>query len=148
MRAKTIIGWRECVELPTLEVGAIKAKIDTGARTSALHAFDIRRFKKDDVAWVRFTLHPLKKKRRPQVVCEAKIVGIRTVTSSNGAREKRIFINTHAQLGPYKFPIEISLTNRDEMGYRMLLGRQALNRRFIVDSGISYTFGKKEGKVS
>ena len=148
MVAKTIIGWRECVELPSLEVGAIKAKIDTGARTSALHAFDIKRFKKGDVAWVRFTLHPLKKKRRPQVECEAKVVGVRTVTSSNGAREKRIFISTHAQLGPYKFPIEISLTNRDEMGYRMLLGRQALKRRFIVDSGISYTFGKKEGKVS
>ena len=82
------------------------------------------------------------------MVCEAKFVDIRNVTSSNGARERRIFITTQVQLGPYKFPIELSLTNRDEMGYRMLLGRQALKRRFIVDSGISYTFGKKEGQVS
>ncbi len=148
VRAKTIIGWRECVGLPGLGVGAVKAKIDTGARTSALHAFNVRRFKKGDEAWVRFTVHPIKRKRKPQVVCEAKFVDIRYVTSSNGVRERRIFITTQVQLGPYKFPIELSLTNRDEMGYRMLLGRQALKRRFIVDSGISYTFGKKEGQVS
>ena len=94
MRAKTIIGWRECVGLPGLGVGAVKAKIDTGARTSALHAFNVRRFKKGDEAWVRFTVHPIKRKRKPQVVCEAKFVDIRYVTSSNGVRERRIFITT------------------------------------------------------
>jgi len=147
MRAKTIIGWRECVGLPGLGIGTVKAKIDTGAMTSALHAFNVRRFKKGDEAWVHFTLHPVRQRRNPQVLCEAKISDIRLVTSSNGARERRIFITTQVQLGPYKFPAELSLTNRDEMGYRMLLGRKALKRRFIVDSAGSYTFGKKEGKV-
>jgi len=147
VRAKTIIGWRECVGLPTLGVGAVKAKIDTGARTSALHAFNVRRFKRGEEDWVRFTLHPVRKRRHPQIRCEAKVSDVREVTSSNGTRERRIFIKTSVQLGPYKVPVELSLSNRDEMGYRMLLGRQALRRRFIVDSAISYTFGKKEGQV-
>ena len=145
MKARTIIGWREVVALPEFGIDEIKAKIDTGARTSAIHAFKVVRFMKDEEEWVRFKIHPRARRRKPEFVCEARILGIRSVTSSNGIREKRIFIKTRLKLGPYTFPVELSLTNRDEMGYRMLIGRSALKKRFIVDSGSSYTF-VKEGK--
>lgn len=141
MKAKTIIGWRECIGLPDFGVDQIKAKIDSGAKTSSLHAFKPRRFKRDGEDWVRFVVHPKRRKKSGAVVCEAKIIDIRSVTSSNGVRERRIFIATRFKLGPYIFPVEVSLANRDEMGYRMLVGRQALKERFIVDSSHAYTFG-------
>lgn len=147
MKAKTIIGWRECVGLPDFGVDQIKAKIDTGARTSSLHAFKPRRFKKDDEDWVHFIVHPMRRKKSGAVACEARIIDIRTVTSSNGARERRIFIATRFKLGPYTFPVEVSLANRDEMGYRMLVGRQALKKRFIVDPSTAYTFGGEIRKI-
>lgn len=142
MKARTIIGWREIVALPDLGVDTIKAKVDTGARTSAIHAFDVHRFKKGNDDWVRFTLHPRQRRRWPEVTCEARVIGIRQVMSSNGARERRMFIKTRLKIGPYTFPIELSLATRDEMGYRILIGRTALRKRFIVDSGSSYTFVK------
>ena len=111
MKAKTIIGWRECVGLPEFGVGQIKAKIDTGARTSSLHAFKPRRFKKDDEDWVRFIIHPKRRKKSGAVTCEAKVIDTRVVVSSNGARERRMFIATNFRLGPYTFPAEVSLTN-------------------------------------
>lgn len=146
MKAKTIIGWREKVALPDLGIEGVKAKIDTGAQTSSLHAFNARKFKKDGEDWVRFTVHPVKRRRKPAIVCEGKIVDIRTVVSSNGARDRRPVIVTTMQLGPFKKKIELTLTNRDEMGYRMLVGRQALQRMFVVDSGASYTFGGRKEK--
>lgn len=141
MRARTIIGWRECVGLPDFGIDEIKAKVDTGARTSAIHAFKIKHFKKDDEDWVRFKIHPRQRRRKPEFECEARMVDIRTVTSSNGQREKRVFIKTRMKIGPYLFPVELSLANRDEMGFRMLIGRGALKKRFIVDSASSYTLG-------
>ncbi len=146
MKARTIIGWRECVGLPDLGLETIKAKIDTGARTSTLHAFNARRFKKDGEDWVRFIVHPKKGRRRPEILCEAKIIDIRNVTSSNGARERRPVIVTTLQLGPFKKQIELTLTNRDEMGFRMLVGREALRKTFVVDSGSSYTLGGEKRK--
>ncbi len=148
MRAKIIIGWRETVGLPDYGIEAIKAKIDTGAKTSSLHAFGVRHFKKDEEDWVRFKIHPRQRRKTPEILCEAKVLDVRPVVSSNGAKERRIFIKTRLKVGPYTFPIEVSLSSRDEMGYRFLIGRQALNKRFVVDSGISYTIGNPKRKKS
>ena len=148
MKARTIIGWRECIGLPDFGIEDIKAKVDTGARTSAIHAFRIKRFTKDGEDWVRFKIHPRQRRRKPEIECEAKVVDVRAVTSSNGQRERRVFIKTRLKVGPYLFPAEISLANRDEMGFRMLIGRQALKKRFIVDSSSSYTLGRGGGSTS
>lgn len=126
--------------MPEFGIPEVKAKIDTGARTSAIHAFNTRRFKKNGQTWVRFKLHPRKRRRKPEVLCEARIVDFREVMSSNGRAERRPVIETDLQLGPYKRKIELTLTNRDQMGYRMLVGREALRKMFVVDPGSSYTF--------
>ena len=141
MRSKMIIGWREWCSLPDLELPGIAAKIDTGAKTSSLHAFEIERFEKHGEQWVRFFIHPLKRHRRPEIKCQAKLADERTVTSSNGTTEHRYVINTTMILGSYTFATELTLTNRDEMGFRMLIGRQSLQKRFVVDPSLSYTLG-------
>ena len=124
--------------MPELGVDKVKAKIDTGARTSAIHAFEIRPFDRDGERRVRFSLHPVQHRREPVVYCEAPVVDERTVTSSNGKQEHRYVIETTLKLGEASWPIEMTLTNRDEMGFRMLLGRAALRRRFVVDPGSSF----------
>jgi hypothetical protein len=137
-RAKSEIGWREWVALPNLGVDRIKAKIDTGARTSALHAFEIRPTERNGEKYVRFSLHPVQHRRKPLVDCEARVIDERVVTSSNGERQHRYVIETTVQLGETSWPIEVTLTNRDELGFRMLLGRRAVRRRFLVDPGSSF----------
>lgn len=145
-RTKTVIGWREWVALPRLGVEQIKVKIDTGARTSAIHAFDIRPFERDGRRFVRFWLHPVQHHRLPAVDCEAPVIGERIITSSNGEKEHRFVIETDVTLGENTWPIELTLTNRDEMGFRMLLGRRAVRKRFVVDPGSSFRLsGKKAG---
>lgn len=139
-----IIGWREWCSLPDLALPGLAAKIDTGARTSSLHAFRIRRFSRDGDEWVRFFVHPVQRHRHPEIACEAKVVERRAVTSSNGKSQLRPVISTTLTLGVYSFVTELTLTNRDEMGYRMLIGRQSLTRRFVVDPGLSYTLGEYE----
>jgi hypothetical protein len=143
-----IIGWREWVSLPDLKVDAVKAKIDTGARTSALHAFRIEPFRHEDEAWVRFELHPLQRSRAMQVTSEARVIDERSVRSSNGRMDRRYIIKTLLRLGDVAWPIELSLANRDEMGFRMLLGRTALRGRTVIEPGRSFLLGAAAARLA
>ena len=140
------IGWREWVALPDLKVGAIKAKIDTGARTSALHAYRIEPFRRAGALWLRFELHPLQRSDAMKVVCEARAVDERAVRNSGGRVERRYIIRTSLKLGEEIWPIELALANRDQMGFRMLLGRTALEGRAVIEPGRSYLLGARAPK--
>jgi hypothetical protein len=137
------IGWREWVGLPDLRVDAIKAKIDTGARTSALHAYRIEPVRRGGALWIRFELHPMQRSERMKVTCEARAIDERTVRNSGGGVERRYIIVTLLQLGDQSWPIELALANRDQMGFRMLLGRTALQGRALIEPGRSYLFGAR-----
>ncbi|MCA8999986.1 MAG: ATP-dependent zinc protease [Planctomycetaceae bacterium] len=133
-----IIGWREWVRLPNLNVGSIKAKIDTGARTSSLHAFNVERFRQTGKDFVRFEVHPLQRSGKGAIRVEMELADCRLVKSSSGHQNERPVILTPVELMGQTWEIELTLANRDEMGFRMLLGRQAIRHRFLVDSGQSY----------
>ena len=137
-----VIGWREWVALPEFGVDAIKAKIDTGARSLALHAFNMKRFRRRGVRMVRFEIHPIQRSSSDSVTVEAKVIEDRTVRSSNGKVERRPVIRTTIKMYDREWDIELTLTNRDEMGFRMLLGRQALSKRFLIDAGRSFLTGR------
>lgn len=143
---KIIIGWREWVGLPELGVTGIKAKLDTGARTSSIHAFNVTQFDKPTGMWVSFVIHPVQGRKLPEIACSLPVLGRRVVTSSNGARETRYVVKTSLGLGGMSWPIELTLTNRDEMGFRMLIGREAMRRRVLVDPGKSYQLGRFTNK--
>lgn len=134
----TTIGWREWLTFPELCESPVKAKIDTGARTSAMHAFDLRVVHVDGVAIARFELHPHQRSAAESTPVELPIRGYRRVRSSNGRSETRPVVITRATLGPVTWPIELTLTSRDAMGFRLLLGRAALRRRFMIDPGRSF----------
>ncbi len=136
------VGWREWVALPDLGLPSIKAKVDTGARTSALHAHNVRIFRRKGVRWVRFNVWPLQKAKEPEIICEAPIVGERTVSDSGGHRESRIVIVTDLLLGEMRYPIEMTITRRDTMLFRMLLGRTAMKGRLLVNPGASFLTGR------
>lgn len=145
-RDRHAVGWREWVALPALGVQRIKAKLDTGARTSAIHAWDIALRRIDGEPWVAFTLHPLQRNDRIRKACLARVVDRRYVTNSGGRRERRYVIETVLRIGKLEWPIELSITNRDEMGFRMLIGRTAMTGRLIVDPSRSYVIGKRKRK--
>lgn len=132
------LGWREWVALPELGVERIKVKVDTGARTSALHAYRIRYFRRDGEDWVRFQIHPIQRDARTTIEAEAQLVTRRRVRSSSGHERLRPVIRTTIVLGDQGWPIELTLVRRDMMGFRMLLGRSAVRRRFLVDPGSSF----------
>ena len=139
---KTTLGWREWVALPELGIAALKAKVDTGARTSTLHAFRMETVEVDGKLRVRFAIHPFQKRTDVVVECEADIVDRREVTDSGGHKELRYVIRTPVHLAGRDIPVEITLTDRDTMKFRMLLGRTTLREGFVVDPGGSYLTGK------
>jgi hypothetical protein len=139
-----IIGWREYLSLPKLGISNIKAKIDTGARSSALHAFEIEHFEEGETSKVRFKVHPQQRNSHLTVVAEAELLEQREVRNSGGQAQLRPVIRTIVELGGQQWPIELTLTNRDVMGFRMLLGREAVRRRFLVDAGHSYVQSPKQ----
>lgn len=147
-----IIGWREWTGLPDLGIEKVKAKIDTGARSSSLHAFDIKTIDQDGKTYVRFRVHPLQRNSRETVECRAEVLEYRLIRSSTGHAQKRPVIVTTIHVLGETWPIELTLANRVEMGFRMLLGREAVRGRFMVDSGKSFYGGqplrkKKIGNV-
>ncbi len=142
-KAKTFIGWEEWCAFPDLGLPAIKAKVDTGAKTSAIHAYDIKPFTKDGVKHVRFKIHPLQKNKKLERECTAILSDHRNVTSSNGEREKRYVIKTPLVLGTKTIEAEVTLASRHKMSFRMLLGRDAICKaKLAVDPAKSFLFGK------
>lgn len=140
---RALIGWREWIALPELGVDWVKAKVDTGARTSSLHAWNIREFERDGHAWVRFVLHPEQRDDSYEIEVEAPLCERRHVRPSTGKRQLRPVIETSVVVHGQRFTTEITLASRDAMGFRMLLGRQALRERFLVDSAQSFVGGKR-----
>lgn len=138
----TTVGWREWLALPALGIPAVKAKIDTGARSSTLHAFQLDTYRDRGTERVRFSFHPLRRRNDLELVCDTEVFDRRVVSDSGGHRERRVVIETPVRLGGQEWAIEVTLTNRDTMLFRMLLGRTALADRFLVDSSQSYCFGR------
>ncbi|MCB1646386.1 MAG: ATP-dependent zinc protease [Pseudomonadales bacterium] len=144
--SKVILGWREWIGLPALNVNAILAKVDTGAKTSAIHTFYIDEFERDEASWVRFGLHPVRDSDKLAIHCEAPVADCRDVTDSGGHTETRYVIETDFVVAGQAYRAEVTLTNRDNMRYRILLGRNAMRGRFMVDPARSFLLGKQPGK--
>lgn len=143
----TRIGWREWISLSEWGVPDIKAKIDTGARTSSLHAFGLEVDDVDGVPTARFVVHPWQRSERDEVAVVAAVIATRSVRSSSGAVEHRPVVRTSIEIADRTVLAEVTLARRDEMGFRMLIGREALRRRFVVDPGRSYLGGRPEPEV-
>ena len=135
------VGWREWIALPDLRLSWIKVKVDTGARTSALHARDIDYFEKDGCDWVRFYLNPVARSDQAGRLCEARIIEFREVTDSGGNTERRAVIRSTMHIGKFCAPIDITLTDRSTMRFLMLLGRTALPKDAIVLPRRSFLHG-------
>lgn len=139
---RQVLGWREWLALPDLGIPAIKAKIDTGARTSAIHAASVETIRRDGADLVRFHVHPVRS--RPDIIVrgEVPILDRRVVSDSGGHREERIFVRTRLVAGGREWPIEINLTDRETMLFPMLLGRTAMAGRVLVEPEHSYLLGR------
>lgn len=138
LKTRPLIGWREWVQLPDLSSVPLKAKIDTGARTSTLHAFGLSLHERDSEPWVDFEVHPIQGSAGQRSTVSYPVSGFKQVRSSSGHTERRPVIRTLFKIGDREFDIDLTLTSRDEMGFRMLLGRSAVRRRFWVDPGRSF----------
>jgi len=145
--AKTILGWREWIVLPDLGIPAIKAKVDTGARTSALHAFFLEPFEEKGKKKIRFRIHPLQRRTDVELTCVADVIDQRMVSDSGGHREMRYVISSKIVIGSAEFDAEITLTDRDTMQFRLLLGRTALAGIFLVDPDRSYLTGARPKNI-
>ena len=145
--AQAVVGWREWVSLPQADVPWIKAKIDTGARSSAIHAFDLEEQQVDGEAWVRFSIHPWQRSDEDVHELTLPVLDRREVRSSNGATEERFAVAMDVTLVGRTITTVMTLSNRDEMGFRMLIGREALERGFLVDSARSYVGGRPKRSV-
>lgn len=137
-----VTGWREWVGLPGLSIRSIKAKFDSGARSSCLHAFDTELFERHETEWVRFAVHPIQRNDEKVIWCEAPVFDRRLVRSSNGVVSQRVVIRTELSIFGLVWPIDVTLHNRDAMGFRMLIGREAVRGQFIIDPGGSYYAGR------
>ncbi len=142
-RTKEIVGWREWIQLPDLGVPRVKVKVDTGARSSCLHAFNVEVVQEADRQMVHFDIHPLQNSIAGTVRASAELIEYRVVRSSSGHEELRPVIRTLVAMGEMAWPIEVTLTNRDQMGFRMLLGRRAIATRYWVDPAKSYVQSAK-----
>ena len=142
LQNKIILGSEEWFSFPDLKIPTIKARVDSGAKTSALHAINISPFLKDGNNWVKFDINPIQKNLKTIIHCEAPLVDKRIVKSSSGFREQRYVIQTTLGIGNSSWPIEMTLTNRDSMGFRMLLGREAMSGRILVDPEQNYLLGQ------
>ncbi|MGW8483847.1 ATP-dependent zinc protease family protein [Microbacterium sp. NPDC055903] len=140
--SNTLTGWREWVSLPDAGVDWIKAKIDTGARTSSLHAFEIEEFEREGEAWVRFRVKPWQESPEDATVVECPVHDRRMVRSSSGHAQRRLVVLLAIRLVDRLIVSEVTLSNRDEMGFRMLIGRQALRQGFVVDPARSFLGGR------
>ncbi|MGB5685011.1 MAG: 30S ribosomal protein S6--L-glutamate ligase [Candidatus Electrothrix sp.] len=138
---KTIIGSEEWCAFPDMMIPAIKARIDSGAKTSSIHAFNIQPFRRQGRSWISFEVHPLQANRRIVIRCEKPVIDRRAVKSSSGLSETRYVISASMQMGSENWEIELTLANRDSMGYRMLLGREAMGKRLVIDPSQSFCMG-------
>jgi hypothetical protein len=145
---EAILGWREWVGLPALRLPLIKAKVDTGARTSTLHAFYVQAFRSGGDECVRFGVHPLRGRSDVEVHCEAQILDRRVVSDSGGHREQRYVIRTQMEIGGRTWPIDVTLTNREDMLFRMLLGRTAIAGHGIVDPMRCFVCGRQRNPAA
>ena len=141
-RISGLVGWREWISFPDFGAFQVKAKIDTGARTSAIHATKIEAFEQDDMQLVRFCLFPDQDDHDRFIECVAPLIEQRVITNSGGSEEMRFIVAADIALGDHRWTIDLSLTQRDDMGFRMLLGRTAVRKRFLVDPGRSYLQGE------
>jgi hypothetical protein len=147
MNELNMLGWREWVGFPDLGIQQIKAKVDTGARTSCLHAFQVEPFDRGGVPWVRFSIHPTQRSTSKIIRCEAPMLEQRVVRDSGGHEELRYVIETIVSIGDSKHLVEVTLTDRDTMKFRVLLGRTAVSGLYAVDPAGSYLRGKRKRKI-
>jgi hypothetical protein len=144
---RVVVGWREWVALPQADLPWVKAKIDTGARSSSIHAFDLEAFEADEREWVRFSIHPWQRSDEDRTELTVPVLDRREVRSSNGQVEQRYAVAMDVVLAGRALTTVMTLSNRDEMGFRMLIGREALERGFLVDASLSYAGGRPRRAV-